>query len=81
MVPFGKFVKVKVDPDAPEVSVATVLPPEVRVTVAPATPLIEPFSEYSSGADEKLATALPPLTVTPWLVGLKEYPGSEGVTV
>jgi hypothetical protein len=51
--------------------VATVLPPEVKVTVAPAAPLIVPEIEYVKDTEVKLTVALPPLNVTLRLVGLK----------
>lgn len=75
------MLNVYVDPEAPEVSVATVLPPEVKVTVAPAAPLIVPEIEYVNETEVKLTVALPPLSVMLWLGGLKVYPGSEGVRV
>jgi hypothetical protein len=76
------LVKVYVEPEAPEVSAATVLPPDVNVTVAPAAPLIVPEIEYVSAVAVKPATlALAPLTVTEALVGAKANPARDGVTV
>ena len=78
----GTLVKLYAPP-VPEVAVATVLPPEVKVSVAPVTPVTVPETEYVgiSVAVNAGTVALAALMVTEALVGEKMYPASEGVTV
>jgi hypothetical protein len=58
-------------PEAPEVNVATVVPFELNVTVAPAAPVIVPETVYVFAvAANAEAVALAPLTVTEALAGL-----------
>jgi hypothetical protein len=61
-----------VAPSAPETTVATVVPPELKVTVAPPTPEIVPEIEYVRAVAMKGETlTLAPLTVTVALLGEK----------
>jgi hypothetical protein len=60
-------------PEAPDVIVATVLPPELNVTVAPDAPVIVPEIVYVCAVAVKaVAVAFAPFTVTAALLGLNE---------